>query len=147
MKKKNNKLKPTKIPKNLKNRVYFGLLLGYYGHFQRFQGYFVYFCGFNGILVNLKVFGVIVIVLGVFWSFSKILGYFGHSWCILVILAVLRGVISKILMYLYIFFDILVFLTGKLIFLWQKNTLQIIRMAIMLSKLPKYPKTTKCPEV
>ena len=45
------------------------------------------------------------------------------------------------------FFDILVFLTGKLIFLWQKNTLQIIRMAIMLSKLPKYPKTTKCPEV
>ena len=33
-----NNLKPTKIPKNLKNRVYFDLVYGYFGYFQRFQG-------------------------------------------------------------------------------------------------------------
>ena len=32
-----------------------------------------------------------MVVLSAFWSFSRVLGYFGYSWCILVILAVLRG--------------------------------------------------------
>ena len=49
--------------------------------FLRLQWYFGHF----------KSFGVVVVVLGAFLSFSRILGYFGHSWCILIILAVLRG--------------------------------------------------------
>ena len=39
----------------------------------------------------LKVFGVVVVVFGAFWSFSRVLGYFGNSWFILVILAILGG--------------------------------------------------------
>ena len=37
-----------------------------------------------------RTFGVVVVVLGAFLSFSRILGYFGHLWCIVVILAFLR---------------------------------------------------------
>ena len=56
----------------------------------------VIFCGFEGILL---IFGVSMIfwsfqkfsgVLWSFWSFFRVLGYFGHSRCILVLLAVLR---------------------------------------------------------
>ena len=32
-----------KYPQSLENRVYFGLVLGYLGHFKWFQGYIVYF--------------------------------------------------------------------------------------------------------
>ena len=77
------------------------------GHFNYFQGY----CRrFQGVSV-----------------FSGVLGYFEHSWCILVVLALLKGPFYRF-WFIYRFFDILVILTGKIIFLWQKNTLQIIRM-------------------
>ena len=44
-----------------------------------------------------------MVVLGAFWSFSMILGYFKHLWCILVILAALKGFILEVLVYLLVF--------------------------------------------
>ena len=47
---------------------------------------------------------------------------------------------------IYRFFDILVILTGKIIFFHKKNILEMTRMAIILPKSTKYPKTAKCPK-
>ena len=80
-----------------------------------FCEYFLYFYGFICIFVILKVFGVVVVLLGAFWSFSRILGYFGYSWCILIILAVLRGTFQRFWC-IYLFFDTYVILLSKIIF-------------------------------
>ena len=56
----------------------------------------------------------VLVVLGVFWSFSRVLGYFGYLWCILVMLAILRGPFL-IFVGSYWFFEILEILTGKII--------------------------------
>ena len=52
-----------------------------------------------------------------------------------------KGVILEVLVYLSVF-DNFVFLIGKII-LKKKNTLEITKMAIILPKSPKYPKTHK----
>ena len=83
-------------------------------------------------------------ILGAFWSFSSVWGNFGYSWCILVILAVLGGLFYTF-WYIYRFFHILEIFTGEIIFLTKKTT-EITRMAIILTKSPKYSKTTKCPK-
>ena len=61
-----------------------------------------------------------MVVLGAFWLFSKVLGYFGYSWCILIILAVLRGSFLTFRC-IYRFFDILVILTGEIVFFSQEK--------------------------
>ena len=133
-----------KYPQSLKNRLFFWLSLGIFRSFSKVSRVLCLFWGSNGILVVLKVSVGIVVVLGSFWSFSRVLGYFGYLLGILVILAILRGSFHTIWR-IYWFFNILEVLLGKIIFL-TKKTLEISKMAFILSKLPKYPKNNKMSE-
>ena len=71
-------------------------------------------------MVVLKVSIGFVVVLGAFLSFFRVLGYFGYLWCILVMLAVLRGSFSTFVG-IYQFFDILEIFVGKIIFFEKKK--------------------------
>ena len=77
-----------KIPPKSRRSSVFWISLGV---FCSFLEYFNYFLGFNGIFVILKVFGVVVVVFGGDLVIVRVLGYFGHSWCIFVILTILGG--------------------------------------------------------
>ena len=97
----NSKL--TKMPlKSKKSSVFwhslgvffsFSVVLWVFCLFLRFQWYFGHFISFRGYCGRFRA----------FWSFSMIFGYFWHSWCILFILAVLKGVILEVLVYLLVF--------------------------------------------
>ena len=113
-------LKSTKIPSKSKKSSVFWLSLGIFRSFSKVSRVLCLFWGFNVILVVLKVSVGIVVVLGAFWSFSRVLGYFGYSWCILFILAVLRGFFWTFWC-IFMFFNILEILTGKIIFFYQKK--------------------------
>ena len=71
----------------------------YLGHFKSFCSYFGHF--------------------GVKRSFARVCGYFGYSWCILVILVVLRGLFQTFWC-IYRLFDILEIFPGKIIVLTKK---------------------------
>ena len=137
----NEKKNQPKYPKNLKNGVYFDLVQRYIGHFQWFQGYFAYFLGFSGILVILKDFEGIVVILGAFWSFSRVLGNFGHPWCILVLLAVLRGSFQGFCC-IYRIFGNLEILASKIKFCFgRENNLEMPRMATYSQNHQNYQNT------
>ena len=84
-------MKPTKIPPKSKKSSIFWLSFGVFWSFLEVSRVFFLFWEFSGILAILKVSGNVVVILGAFWSFSRVLGYFEHLWCVLVILAALRG--------------------------------------------------------
>ena len=138
-------LKPTKIPAKFKKSNVFWLSFEIFRSFSKVSRALYLFWGFNGILVVLKVSIGFVVVLGAFLSFFRVLGYFGYLWCILVMLAVLRGSFSTFVG-IYQFFDILEIFVGKIICFdkkKKKKTPKITRIPIIFPKSPKYPKNQK----
>ena len=132
-----NNLKPIKIHPKSKKLSVFWLSLGVFWSFSEVSGEFYLFSGFNGVLVIWKVFGVVEVVLGAFWLFLRIFGYFGHSWCILVILAVLRGSFERFRC-IYWFSDIFVILTVKINFFEKNNTLKSLdHYTCKITKIPR----------
>ena len=141
-------LKPTKIPAKFKKSNVFWLSFEIFRSFSKVSRALYLFWGFNGILVVLKVSIGFVVVLGAFLSFFRVLGYFGYLWCILVMLAVLRGSFSTFVG-IYQFFDILEIFVGKIICFdkkKKKKPQKSLEYPLYSQNHQNTLKTKKCPK-
>ena len=121
----------------------FWLSLWVFWSFSGVSRGFCLFLRFQWFLVVSKVFGVFVVPLGaflvifygfrIFWTFVVHFSHFGSS----------KGVILEVFLYLSDF-DILVILTGKINFFWQKK--KNPKNYKNGHYTPKITKTTKCPK-